>query len=258
MKKNVCYFFYLVVPLVTVTHGWAQGKGGGGCVNQNIPLRVTIIGISGGVLAGDNKGATYQDGVDGVSARINISSGTFDATVILLTSKHRTIRFTFPNAQPDSSLTGGYPTWAPGVFQAKAFFNVRNILHGRNFGKTTFSTRMAWQFDAPDGVLYRLRFMPPDTDAPDLHTPDIPPGVNEPQQTSFVVVTDHPGNCGTVLPGEAIVYDQWDVTATVPNIDGVLQLGTVHKMAVRPKDVDVHYGQFSMPYKLVLEALRCF
>ncbi len=240
----------------------AQGKGGGKCVN--VPIRVTLLPLPNGgptsVLRGDALGDTYRDGQSGVTARINFCSGSRDATITAMSSP-RKIRMTFPQPVPGSSLSGQTPSWVGSEIQVNFFFNIRNILcHTGNCGDT-FTTRMNWQFTGPEGSLYHLRFYPADADSPDLHSPNTlteEPEINEPHETSYVVVHHRPGNCG-VPSANPVIFDQWDVTAANANSpEGILQLGTLHRFPKKPRDPKLHMGQYSMPYRLQVEALQCF
>jgi hypothetical protein len=241
-----------------------QGKGGGKC--QNVPIRVTLLPLGGGmtsVLRGDVSD-TYQDGVGGVSAQIHLCSGTRDATIATSGSTRR-IFISFP--QPvEGSVNDQPPVFAGQEILVPFFFNIRNILcySGPCENEDTFTTRMNWQFTGPDGKPYRLRFYPADADSPDLHSPNTlinEPDINEPNGTSPVLVHHRPGNCAN-SGGNPVVFDQWDVTALNPNTDpnsglGVVQLGTLHRDASR-RDPRLHMGQYSMPYQLQISALRCF
>ena len=251
----------LGTSLATVPAVFAQGKGGGKC--KNVPIRVTLLPLSGGmtsVLRGDVSDS-YQDGVGGVSAQIHLCSGTRDATIATSGSTRR-IFISFP--QPvEGSVLDETPNWA-GEISVSFFFNIRNILCHTGDCGDTFTTRMNWQFNGPDGKPYRLRFYPTDAESPDLHSPDTltdEPDINMPNGTSPVAVHHRPGNCANP-GGNPVVFDQWDVTALNPNTDpnselGIVQLGTLHRDASR-RDPRLHMGQYSMPYQLQIAALRCF
>ena len=258
---TLCFVLLMVMAPTLL----AQGKGGGKCVN--VPIRVTLLplptGGSASVLRGDGTD-TYQDGQSGVTARINFCSGSRDATITTQAkTSTRKIRISFPEPLADTSLSGQTPSWAGAGIEIEVgfFFNIRNILcHSGSCGDT-FTTRMNWQFAGPDGRDYRWRFYPAMADSPDLHSPDMlldEPDINEPYETSYVLVHHRPGNCG-VSGGAPVVYDQWDVTAANPNNpEGFLQLGTLHRSPKGPNDTILHMGQYSMPYRLQVEALQCF
>lgn len=182
--------FVLLFALIALDDGAQNlaaqgGKGGGKC--ENVPIRVTLLPLSGGltsVLSGDGSDS-YQDGVQGVSARINLCSGSNDATIT--SGQTRKIGITFPPPVAGSSLSGITPVWVPGKIQVSFFFNIRNILCEQGTCGDTFTTRMNWQFQEPDRKGYRLRFYPHDANAPDLHSPDMltnEPDINLPYETS--------------------------------------------------------------------------
>jgi hypothetical protein len=210
------------------------------------------------ILRGDGSDS-YQDNQNGISARINICSGSRDATITALTSTRR-IRMTFPAAIPNTSQSGQTPSWAGSEITVPFFFNVRNILCYSGSCGDPFTTRMAWQFAAADGFSYHLRFYPAVADSPDLHSPDTlteEPDINLPYETSPVVVHHQPGNCANP-GGNPIVFDRWDVTAASPSADGYMELGTLHRFPKRNRDPKLHMGQYSMPFRLQIEALQCF
>ena len=241
--------------LITVPTLFAQGKGGK-C--RDLPIRVTLLpsNVGTSVLQGDGSD-TYEDGKNGVFAVIRFCSGTGDATVSTST---RRVRISFPEPVEDSALSGQTPSWVATEISVSFFFNVRNILCQTGSCGDTFTTRMAWQFTGPDGKYYHLRFHPAVADAPDLHSPNLlvnEPDINLPFETSPVVVRHQRGTCNDA-GGDPADFDQWEVTAASTNSDpGILQLGTLHRFPSKPKDQKLHMGQYSMPYRLRIEALRC-
>ena len=87
-----------------------------------------------------------------------------------------------------------------GTYLDSAFMNLRNILC---VGCTLppgepFTTHMAFQLSSLSRDIYRLRFMPHVTDAPDRHiNPDQIPAENVPFESSPVLVIPQPYNCTT-------------------------------------------------------------
>jgi len=188
-----------LLSLTTTPMLLAQGKGGGKCAS--VPIRVTLLPLpSGGpesVLQGDGSDS-WQDGQNGVSARIHVC-GSGDATITTMgKSFTRKIRIAFPQVLEGSSLSGQVPSWAGTAIQVAFFFNIRNIPCFEGNCGDTFTTRMNWQFTGPDGRDYRWRLYPAEADAPDLHSPEMlneEPNINQPYETSYVQIHHRPGNC---------------------------------------------------------------
>ncbi len=247
LTKARLFLMALVVSVSAVMTAQAAGK-----CTLDVPLRVTIVGFEGSALAGDSKGSTYQDGVDGVyNTVLHLCSGTYDATMGLTTSR-RAMRFTFPAPLAGSDYLGS-PAWANSSFETKPFINVRDILWGRMNGRSTFITRMGITSISPQGdsANYRLRFFPSVVDD-GSSTPYAPADVNFPNETSPVIVQDVPGTCRST-PGGTL--DMWVVTGQATDSAGqLLQIGTLHKEA---KNKVTHAGQYNMPFKILIEALKC-
>jgi hypothetical protein len=255
----VCFALSITLAPGAMAQGKGKGGGGGGKCTD-VPIRVTLLptlpGEPPSAFRGDGVSDTYQDGQDHVSASIHFCSSTYDATITTYRSS-RKIRISFPQPLPDSSLSGDVPSFAGGEVEVDFFFNIRNILCVTGTCGDTFTTHMNWQLYFPDAG-YRLRFYPSVTDSPDLHSPDMlvdEPDINMPHETSYVVVHHRPGDCAS----GGNTYDQWDISGVNPNSDGgTVQLGTLHNFASKPRDPVLHLGQYSMPYRLQVEALQCF
>ena len=172
----------------------------------------------------------------------------------LITSR-RSLGFTFPSPITDSVI-GDAPAWANSSFLAKPFMNVRNILWGRkNFCTTpcTFTTRIGFSYisgPGDNGTNYRLVHAPLLTDSLVFGTTE----ENFPKFTTPATVEDIPGNCRTVSGGS---FDKWIVTvdSSVGTPDPASSVGTLMR------DVNngsaVQSGQYSMPFKLMIEAKTC-
>jgi len=219
----------------------------------NPATKVTILS---GVLYGDAKGGVYTEGVDGVYNTVvwACPGASNDATMGLITSR-RSLGFTFPSPITDSVI-GDAPAWANSSFLAKPFMNVRNILWGRkNFCTTpcTFTTRIGFSYisgPGDNGTNYRLVHAPLLTDSLVFGTTE----ENSPNFTTPATVEDIPGNCRTVSGGS---FDKWIVTvdSSVGTPDPASSVGTLMR------DVNngsaVQSGQYSMPFKLMIEAKTC-
>lgn len=229
---------------------------------QQCPDETILPLADGSVLSGDGFDS-YIDGQDGVNARIHIC-GSNDATITSGNVKKpkRKINIDFPAPEVGSVLEGNAPDWISGSISVRFFFNVRNVLCETGNCDNTFTSRMAWRFEGPDGIDYRLRFYPEFTDAPDIHSPNMligEPDINMPMETSPVLVTYILGNCSTVQPGETVAFDKWEVSATNLNPDQIIQVGTLHTTeSFKNEATTLHKGQYSLPFRLLLEALECF
>ncbi len=239
--------FVHATALLLVSVGIASAQKAAKC--SDVPIRVTIVPIEGGVLSGDSKGSVYNDGVDGVYNTVIHVCGTnpsYDATMGLITSR-RSLGFTFPAPLDGSVLSGpGFgpePLWAGSSFLAKPFMNVRSILWGRKNGASTFTTRMGFSFFSGPGdkADYAIQFPGADNDA------GVPATANSniPNETTPVTVQDVPGNCRT----GGSTLDSWIVTVNAPGV-GVL-------MKSVNSGPSLHSGQYTMPFKLLIEARSC-
>jgi len=228
--------------------GFAAGK----C--QDIPLRVTIYNQA--LIESSNTSVSSAIRSDGqgeyTTASIQICSGTNDAVTNLSGTK-RTFTFAFP-VPIDGSVIQTSPAWVPGTYAVTGWINIRNI----TFSKLPFATMAGSTFSmGGDRSTYRFGFKGASSllpNAPNLHDPDNTPGDNVPFSSSPVVVyPNYPVPCGTgSMP-------TWLVRATSVNApDTKLEVATLHKQASPPSSSDTHEGQYSMPFEMFIEALRCF
>ena len=226
---------------------------------QDIPLRVTIYNqamvestntfIASAILPDGN--GQYIDGVN-AAATIKVCSGTNDA-VISGGNFRRTFTFVMP-APIEGSIVQAAPGWAPGTVAASGFFNIRSL----TFSTQPFATMAGSTFTIPvDSATYRLGFKgqsPTLPNAPNLTLTGDTPGDNTPFYSSPVVV--YPNYRVTCGPGS---MPTWLVRATSQNYpDTKLEVSTLHKKASNPHGTDVHEGQYSMPFEMFIEALKCF
>jgi hypothetical protein len=248
MTRSLPIVICAVGLLVSARPASAAGK----CTN--IPLRVTIY--TQALVESTNTfvpSAIRSDGQgEYTSATIQICAGTNDAVTNLGGTK-RTFMFAFPTPI-DGSVIQSVPAWVPGTYAVSGWINIRNI----TYSKQPFATMAGTTFSlSGDRSTYRFGFkglsdvLP---NAPNLHDPDNTSGDNTPFPSSPVVVyPNYPVTCGTgSMP-------TWLVRATSPNTpDTKLQVGTLHKPASTPTGSDVHEGQYSMPFEMFIEALKCF
>ena len=221
---------------------------------QDIPLRVTIYNQA--LIESINTlvpSAIRSDGQgEYTTASIQICSGTNDAVTNLSGTK-RTFTFAVP-APIDGSVVQAVPSWVPGTFAVSGWINIRNL----TYSKQPFATMAGSTFSlSGDRSTYRFGFKGLSSvlpNAPNLHDPDNTPGDNAPFPSSPVVVYPHyPLTCGTgSMP-------TWLVRATSPNDpDSTLEASTLHKQASTPSGSQTHEGQYSMPFEMFVEALKCF
>ena len=221
---------------------------------QDIPLRVTFYNNA---VVDPATGATTPAAIrsDGggeyTTASIKVCSGTNDAVTTL--SGARTFTFVFPNPLV-GSVVDAVPAWVPGAYPVSGWLNVRNI----TYSKQPFATMAGTTFSVSgDRATYRFGFKGQSAtlpNAPNIHDPDHTPGDNIPFASSPVVVyPNYPVTCG---PGS---MPTWLVRAISPNSpDTQMEVGTLHKLASNPRGSDAHEGQYSMPFEMFIEALKCF
>jgi hypothetical protein len=238
---------------VLVAAGIAEAQKPPKC--SDIPISVQVLefdadgdGDNDSALFGDSKGPTYTDGVDGVTnTAIYVCSGTYDATMRLgpLTRSKRSLGFAFPEPNAGSVVYGPAPEWAGTAFLAKPFMNIRNILWGRMQAvpQLMFTTRIGFSYISgpADKATYKLQFAPTGVQS------GVPgnPAANDPDETTAATVQDIPGDCrngGTTL-------DTWIVTVNPPAVGAL--------MRDLSNGAEIHSGQYSMPFKLLITAQRC-
>jgi len=247
-------FLTLLACITMVFFGPRAAAAAGKC--SDIPLRVTIFN-SAVVDPSTTPPTTVASAVrsDGqgeyTTASIQICAGTNDAVTTL--SGKRTFTFTFP-APIDGSIVQAVPSWVPGTYAVSGWINIRNL----TYSKQPFATMAGATFSlSGDRSTYRFGFkgLSPDLpNAPNLHDPDNTSGDNVPFPSSPVVVyPNYPVVCG------AGSMPTWLVRATSPNSPGTqMEVGTLHKKASTPSGSDVHEGQYSMPFEMLIEATKCF
>jgi hypothetical protein len=252
MKRSVVAFACVVV-LLTVVHSASAAK----C--QDIPLRVTLYTNA---VVNPSTGATTPAAIrsDGggeyTSATIMVCAGTNDAVTNLAATK-RTFTFSFPSPI-SGSVVEAVPTWAPGSLPVAGWINIRNILFNKGSNQP-FATMAGSTFNfIGDRTTYRLGFkgyIPGMPNAPNIHgDPDTIQADNTPFTSSPVIVyPTYPGSCGTgAMP-------TWLVRGTSPNAPGTeVAVGTLHKRPSSSRESEVHEGQYSMPFEMLIEALKCF
>jgi hypothetical protein len=238
----------LAVVIIALAAGLAAAGPPAKTSCTDVPIWISVVPSDGGVLTNDAYGP-YKANVDGVNfAMINIcgKSPTYDATLSLLAkNSKRWLGISFPAAIDGSVIAGPSPAWANGVaFWTKPVFYVKNILWGRMNGQYTFTTRLFIDYivGPNDAAVYDLRLQPLVTDALSNSLPHYPL-MNTPNSTSTVTVQDIPGTCRTT-PGGTL--DSWLVTVDSPFV-----------ATLYAESGSVHSGQYTMPFKLLVEAQAC-
>jgi hypothetical protein len=223
---------------------------------QDIPVRVTLYNnaVTDASTGATTPSALRSDGGgEYTTASIKVCSGTND---IVTTSSRRTFTFAFPTPIPGSVIETT-PTWVPGTYAISGSINIRNILFNKG-SNDAFATMASSMFTlSGDRTAHTLGFKGSSPDlpnAPNLTLPDETPGDNTPFPSSPVVVyPTYPLQCG------AGSMPRWLVRATSPNSPGTtVQVGTLHKEGNGRNGADVHEGQYSMPFEMLIEAMQCF
>ena len=223
---------------------------------QDLPARVTIFNnaVTDPSTGASTASALRSDGGgEYTTASIKVCSGTND---VVTTSGSRTFTYAFP-APIAGSVIESAPTWVPGTYAVSGSIVVHNILYNKG-SNSTFATMAGSMFTVPgDRATYRFGFKGASPDlpnAPNSEDPGRTPGDNTPLPSSPVVVyPTYPLVCG---PGQ---MPQWRVIATSPNFPGTtLEVGTLHKPGPGKNAADVHEGQYSMPFEMVIQAMQCF
>ena len=212
--------------------------------------------VSGALMAAPPASAAGK--CQDIPARVIIlSNATTDVSTGATTpSERRTFIYVFPTPIPGSVIEAT-PSWVPGTHAVSGAIVVHNILYNKG-SNSTFATMAGSMFTVPgDRATYRFGFKGASPDlpnAPNSEDPGRTPGDNTPLPSSPVVVyPTYPLVCG---PGQ---MPQWRVIATSPNFPGTtLEVGTLHKPGPGKNAADVHEGQYSMPFEMVIQAMQCF
>jgi hypothetical protein len=264
-KHDSLGFKIAVLALVLTLGGLGTASAGKPPHCSDVPISVTFLATTAAPAAiwNDLPDTVYQNGVDGVEALIHYNSGcdgTRDAT-LGLGSSTRTLVMKFPAVIPDSNPQNTPPSFVAGAaFATKALFNVHNILGYPTFAPgvaATFYTKVTSTFPiaipgSRKSTSYRLAIFPDTASCPaifpELCSPVSDAAVdlnwNSPEQAAWVKVT--------YTPGSGPTYGTWLVEGEQLATDGIYERATL-VTATYPSAST--YGQYSMPFKILITAL---
>jgi hypothetical protein len=237
-----------------------QAQKGTSCTNPGIQWVINGIYVDGttaSAIQGD--GAPYVNGESGVTAVVNVCSGTYDATLLL--SRPRTLSFSFARALATNSNT---PSWAlSGSTQTGAgFLNVRNIFYvpsgsSRN-AEYTFSTRFGSNPPASGSPDFRM--LNPSAEAPAAGAGSEVSLSNSPYPDSLIIVHHCPANtntstCPNITSETWFAYPDPNPTASGTGQTG-LPISQVGALLVSSKGTLVNAGEFSVPFLFAISLLQ--
>ena len=147
-----------------------------------------------------------------------------------------------------------------GSFRAPVGINIRNILFNKG-SHQPFATMAGSTFNRIRRTTagYRLGFKgysPDLPNAPNLHdSQDAVAGDNSTICRAWPVIVYADVPSAVRGRGDADVIGR----ETSPNTPGTeIEVGTLHKNPSHPRDSEVHKGPYWMPFKMLIEALKCF
>jgi len=233
---------------------------------SDVPISITFVAPAGvpAAIWNDDPTKAYSGGSNTEIHNCNggdNGGGSYDGTMTL--PGGRSINMKFPAAISGSIIEGGPASFAAGnSISTGSFVKIHNLT-GQNAVpagiSATYYTRALFTFDGPDRKSYRLEYYPDDSTcpsdhpcAPELHGCCFLPIGNQPVQTSWVKVIYTARNRSLpwstsntdswVVQGDLVM--SWDTSVARSVLFNVLKDGTF-----------VHYGQYSMPFKMVVTAL---
>lgn len=239
----------------------AAARGHAGSCNLNVPLQWTVNslyvdGTTPSAITGD--GSSYVNGQAGVSAIVNVCSGTNDAVLVL--NSPRALTFNFGKVLASNSST---PSWANGGGVTGAGqLNINNIAFVPS-GYTradeyTFTTRMGSVVPAKGS--WNLRMYPSQTDAIATSNAWVTTA-NTPYADSIVNVHHCPAN-STAVAGicVGITHETWFVSPDTSSA-GVSSTGLALEQVAALENTTkstaaVNAGEFSVPFYFVISTLQ--
>jgi len=249
----------LLFTLVAIAQ-LASAQKGGKCADPSIQWTINpmyVDGITPSAIQGD--GAPYVDGQSGVTAVINVCSGSYDATLQL--GKGRTFSFSFAKQLASNSNT---PSWAlsGSTESGTGGFDVRNLFFvpsgsNRNL-EYTFTTRSGSTPPAPGSPDFTMTNPAPEAPS---SVPNLLAIANVPYNDSLVIVHHCPAGtntatCPNITHETWFVYPDPNPTASGTGQTGlpITQVGTL--LTVSHNGSEVNAGEFSMPYYFTISLLN--
>jgi hypothetical protein len=239
---------YLSLLTVLMTGVPMAAHGGGRC--QSIPVQLTVapvdnFGVSGPVTAAiqPDNGGPYVDGFSGVSATIDVCSGTYDL-LLNLGNSHRSIGIDFRNMV--GSPTPYTPTWTSAGPVPVTFMNIRNLFYQYSQSASySFTTRLASNLGGVAGS-YNFGMVNPTDQA--YTAPPINPVMNNPVTTSDVIVWHYAAGSNGYAVETWVAYP--DTTEMDPNTPNSFYVGG---LATTSGHTAVSAGQFSVPFEIIVQ-----
>jgi hypothetical protein len=244
--KNASVYVPAVMFLIAGS-AFATPAKGARCAD--VSIRVTMYNVvdPGGAnllsrIYSDGKGE-YVNKMDGVSALIKVCDGTNSA---VWSTGRRNFTFNFP--LPISGVFDpSQPFAGIGPFLVGGWINVHNITYnhianGKDY--QPFTTRMGLNFTYKR-TTYGMGFFPPLVEATDTHDP----GVYYDEDSPAMVI---PQAFGCTAANGTPKPSSWLARGNNPNVNGILQVGTVNPQEVGP------HQHYSMPFEFLIEALTCY
>jgi len=229
----------------------------GNCNSINPPIEWTINQsyVDGTYNGIQGDGLPYVNGQSGVTAVINVCSGSGDAT-LQLSGKTRSIKSSFQKMLVTNKYTPSFALSRSAV--NVDFMNVRNIYFvPQGTDRTqeyTFTTRFGSTLS--DGT--NAPILAPTVDAPPATGPNINMA-NAPYPNSPVIVHHCPANTNTsTCPN--IVHETWfaypDQSPTAPGLANGWPITQVGALLVSSKNTTANGGEFSMPFYFMISLLN--
>lgn len=221
------------------------------CPAADIAVRVTFSTVYDSTgeptRINNDVAAAFEDGKDGVSAKIQRCNGTNDLVVDTLSSSP--VRRAIFNLVERLYLNANSPSFTNAA--AAFHFKFNDLFHGYSeFVPYTYTTYGGFAFDGPDGAHYALRFVNPLADTGN-NTGMQPADFNSPYMTSKLVLTHTPSSLSPATPEQWILAPDTAISTPANGGPAAAQVGTLLKEP-KGKPGFVTAGQFRMPFKLVI------
>jgi hypothetical protein len=233
----------LVSVFGSVTPAWAQKS-----TCEDIPIRWTIYASSQDVgataIRGDGDWYSAASGNSNVVVHVCGDNPSGDATMVVGSQRRVEFDLTVSRLIPGSGAGVN-----SGLYANASFLNVRNLLFDR---VNPFTTRMSINLPKlANRQDHRLNFLPTVADTALRRYDDPTASINDPAETSAVVVDPQAYDCDT-RPGGTL--PAWIVRGVQPNPDGQLQVATLTQVGSKGS---TRVGQYSLPFEIRIEALTC-